>query len=78
VREQQECTELRVGMGNPTERLCVRIKGQTNMCDVALGVCCRLPDQGKHVDEAFYRQLEVASHSQALVLVRDFYHTNTC
>lgn len=37
--------ELWVGVDNPTETLWVRIKEQTNMCDIALGVCCRLSDQ---------------------------------
>ncbi|GAB0207738.1 hypothetical protein GRJ2_003239500 [Grus japonensis] len=35
-----------------------------------------LPDQ--EVDEAFYRQLEVASQSQALVLMGDFNHPDIC
>jgi len=34
----------------------------------------RPPDQEKKVDEAFYKQLKVASESQALVLMGDFNH----
>ncbi|GAB0181056.1 hypothetical protein GRJ2_000570900 [Grus japonensis] len=36
------------------------------------------PDQDEEVDEAFYRQLEVASRSQALVLMGDFNHPDIC
>ncbi|GAB0182177.1 hypothetical protein GRJ2_000683000 [Grus japonensis] len=36
------------------------------------------PDQEEEVDEAFYRQLEVASRSQALVLMGDFNHPDIC
>ena len=35
-------------------------------------------DQEEQVDEAFYRQLKVASRSLALVLTADFNHTNNC
>jgi len=34
----------------------------------------RPPDQVEEVDEAFYRQLQVASQPQALVLMGDFNH----
>jgi len=37
-----------------------------------VGVYYRPPDQEEEIDEAFYRQLEVAS--QALVLTGDFNH----
>ena len=47
------------------------------MGNVVVGVCCRLPDQKEVVDEAF-RQLEEASHSQAVVLVGDFNHLDIC
>jgi len=39
-----------------------------------VGVYYRSPDQEEEADEAFYRQLKVASQSQALVLVGDFNH----
>lgn len=39
-----------------------------------MSVCYELPDQGQEVDETFFRQLEEASHSQALVLMRDLNH----
>lgn len=44
--------------------------------DAAVGVYCRSPDQEKEADKAFYGQLKVFSGSQALVLLRDFNHTN--
>lgn len=37
----------------------VKIRGQTNVDDVMVGVCYRLPDQD--IDEAFLRQLEGTS-----------------
>ncbi|GAB0206764.1 mitochondrial enolase superfamily member 1 [Grus japonensis] len=36
------------------------------------------PDQEEEVDEAFYRQLEVASESEALVLMGDINHPDIC
>jgi len=42
------------------------------MGDTVVGVYCRPPDQEEEADEAFYRQLKVASQSQALVLLGDF------
>lgn len=37
-----------------------------------------LPDQGEPVDEAFLHQLQEASHSHDLILMRDFYHSDVC
>ncbi|GAB0208952.1 hypothetical protein GRJ2_003360900 [Grus japonensis] len=54
------------------------MKGQANMGDTVVGVYYRPPDQEEEVDEAFYRQLEVASQSQALVLMGDFNHPDIC
>ncbi|GAB0210390.1 mitochondrial enolase superfamily member 1 [Grus japonensis] len=48
------------------------------MGDTVVGVYYRPPDQEEEVDEAFYRQLEVASRSQALVLMGDFNHPGIC
>jgi len=48
------------------------------MGDIIVGVYYRPPDQEEEVDEAFYRQLKVASQSQALVLVGDFKHPDIC
>ena len=41
-------------------------------------VCCRPPDQGKPVDEAFLLQLQEVLHSQALVLMGDLSHPDIC
>jgi len=41
-------------------------------------VCYRPPDQEDRADEALYRQIGAASHSQALVLVGDFNHPDIC
>jgi len=39
-----------------------------------VGVYYRPPDQEEEIDETFYRQLQAASQSQALVLLGDFNH----
>jgi len=44
------------------------------MGDSVVGVYYRPPDQQGKVDEACYRQLKVASRSQALVLMEDCSH----
>jgi len=76
VGEQLECTKLCLGADEEgVESLWVRIKGQAHMGDVIVGVYYRPPDQEEEVEEeAFYRQLQVASQSQALVLTGDFNH----
>jgi len=75
VREQQECIELCLGADEKrVESLWFRIKGQSHMGDDIVGVYYRPPDQEEEVDEAFYRQLQAASQSQALVLMGDFNH----
>ena len=58
------------------ESLWVRIKGQDNMGDIIMSVCYQPPHQEVEADEAFYRQLEVASRSQASVLMGDFNHSD--
>ncbi|GAB0205478.1 mitochondrial enolase superfamily member 1 [Grus japonensis] len=62
----------------PTESLWVRIKGRAGAGDIIVGVCYRPPDQGDQADEALYRQIGAASHSQALVLMGDFNHPDIC
>ncbi|GAB0206526.1 hypothetical protein GRJ2_003118200 [Grus japonensis] len=79
VREQLECIELCLGMDEErVESLWVRMKGQANMGDTVVGDYYRPPDQEEEVDEAFYRQVEVASQSQALVLMGDLNHPDIC
>lgn len=65
--EQWECLEM---ADETDESLWVRIRGQTNMDNIMMTVCYRLLDQ-EDVGEAFFSQLEEASCSQALVLLRD-------
>ena len=76
MREQLECIELGPGASEEVvESLWVRIKGQAHKGDITVGVYYRPPDQEEEeVDEAFYRQLQAASQSQALVLMGDFNH----
>ncbi|GAB0209615.1 hypothetical protein GRJ2_003427200 [Grus japonensis] len=79
VREQLECIKLCLSVDEEqVESLWVRMKGQANMGDTVVGVYYRPPDQEEEVDEAFYRQLEVALRSQALVLMGDFNHPDIC
>lgn len=71
VRQEQECTELCLGMDNePAESLWVKVKGHTTI-DVVVGVCHSPPDK-EEVAEAFFRHLEEASHLHLLVLMEDF------
>jgi len=60
----------------PTESLWVRIKEQASMGDAVVGsaIGCLIR---KTVEEAVCRQLEV-SRSQALLLMTDFNHPDTC
>jgi len=75
VREQLECIEFGLGANEErVERLWVRIKGQAHTGDITVGVYYRPPDQEEEIDEAFYKQLQAASQSQALVLMGDFNH----
>ena len=75
VREQLECIELGLGANEEqVESLWVGIKGQAHRGDITVGVYYRPPDQEEEVDEAFYRQLQAASQSQALALMGDFNH----
>ena len=53
-KEWFECMELCLGTSDkPIESLWVRVRGQTNMGDIVVGICCRLLDQGEKVDESF-------------------------
>lgn len=51
--------------GDLAESSQVRITGQTNMGNIAVNVYYRPPNH-KGADEPFFRQLEKASHAQAL------------
>jgi len=75
VREQWECIELGLRANEEqVESLWVRIKGQAHMGDITVGVYYRPPDKEEEVYEVFYRQLQAASQSQALVHMGDFSH----
>jgi len=75
VREQLGCIELGLRADEKgVESLWVRIKGQAHTGDIMVGVYYRPPHQEEEVDEAFYKQLQAASQSQALVLMGDFNH----
>lgn len=50
------------------EGLSAGIKEQASIGDVIVSGCCRLPDWEAEFNEAFYRQLNVASQPGALVL----------
>jgi len=79
VREKLEWIELCLGADEErVDSLRVRIKGQVHVDDIVVGVYYRPPDQEEEVDEAFYRQLNVALQSQALVLMGYFNHPDVC
>jgi len=79
VSDQLECMEHHLGMDEElSNSLWVRIKGRAGTGDIMVGVCYRPPDQEEWVDEALYRQIGAASHSQTLVLTRDFKHPDIC
>lgn len=73
VKGHLECIELHLGEGYiPVESSWLKIKGQATMGDIVVVVYYRTPDQEKEIDETFYKQLEVASQSQVLVLWRTY------
>lgn len=45
-----------------------------NMGDTIVGVYYKSPEQEEEIDVAFYKQLEVTSWSQMLILMEDFNH----
>lgn len=53
------------------------IKKQTSIGNIAVSICYRPPDQ-EEMDEAFYKQLKVASHSQDLFLMGNFNLFDIC
>jgi len=64
--------KLLLGMDEePTDSSWIRVKGKGATGDIAVVACSRPPNQEDQADEALYRQIGVASCSQALVLVGD-------
>lgn len=56
MRQHSDCIELSLGEDDErVESYCVRMKGQTNQGDTAVGVCCRTPDQEERVDVVLNR-----------------------
>lgn len=49
-----------------------------NIDDIFVGVYYRLPDQEEEIDEAFYKMLEIASQSLALILMENFNCPDIC
>ena len=79
VREQLEDMALCLGMDRePMEILRVRIKEITGKGGVIVDVCDRPPDQEEEVYVVLNGHVGAASHWQALVLMGDFNHPNTC
>jgi len=75
MREQLECIELCLGADEErVKSLWVRITGQVHTGGTVVSVYYRPSDQEEEVEEAFYRQLKVASQSQVLVPMGDFNH----
>lgn len=60
------------------ERLRVIIKGQAYISDTGVSVYLRPPHKEEEINEAFSGELEIASWSQALVLLGDFNHCSIC
>ncbi|KAK4828983.1 hypothetical protein QYF61_001639 [Mycteria americana] len=73
------CEELSLKNSHEqVESLWVRIRDQGNKGNLVVGVYYRTPNQGEPIDEAFFLQLQEASHLQALVLLGDFNHFDIC
>ncbi|PKU28864.1 dtw domain-containing protein 2 [Limosa lapponica baueri] len=79
VNEQLESMELHLGMDEePTESLWVKIRGRTGTGDITLGVCYKPPEKDDQADETLYKQIREASCSQALVVMGNFNHPDSC
>ncbi|GAB0182896.1 hypothetical protein GRJ2_000754900 [Grus japonensis] len=79
VHDQLKCMGLHLGMDEePIKTLWVNIKERSGTGDIIVEVYYRPPNQEDQADEALYRQIGTASHSQDLVLMEDFSHPDTC
>jgi len=75
IKKSIQCEELSLKNSHkPVESLWVRIRDGGNKGSLVVGVYSRPPDQGEPTDEAFFLQLQEASCSQFLILLRDFNH----
>ena len=77
VCQQHQCPEGQPGEGEE-ESMWVRMKVWAGMADITVGVYYRSCNQEDEVNAAFYKQLEVALQSGALVLMGDFNHPGIC
>ena len=78
ITDHLESMDLHLGMDEElTESLRFRVKGKAGG-DIVVGFCYRLPDQEDRVDEALYKQIGAASHSQNMALIGNFNHPNIC
>ena len=77
VRESFDVVEF-AAVDDKVESLWVRIKGRTDMADILVGVCYRLPNQNEEVDELFYEQTREVVLSLALILVEDVSFPDIC
>ena len=74
-----DCEELSLKNSHKqVESLRVRIGDRGNKGNLVVGVYYRPPVRGEPIDKAFLLQLRGASRSQALVLLGDFSHPDTC
>lgn len=74
-----ECEELSLKNSHKQlESLWVRIKDQGSKGNILVGVYYRLSSQGEAIDEPLLLQLQKALHSQALVLLGEFNHSDIC
>lgn len=62
----------------PTTPAGVNIREEISRSEIVVGVCFRLPDQGKEVDEAFFKQFEEGSASLSLALMGKFSLSDIC
>jgi len=79
IKKSIECEELSLKNSHEqVESLWVRIRDRGEKGNLVMGAYYRLPDQGEPADEAFFCQLQEASHLQSLVLLWDYNHPNIC
>lgn len=55
----------------------VRIRRRAGTGDITVGIRYRLPDQEVQADETFCRQTRASLHSQTLILIGDFNHSDS-
>lgn len=71
--------ELHLGMGQESAKnLWIKIRRQTNMGAVVVGIYSRPPDQDEDIDKAFFQQLEEALCLQILVLMGELNYLDIC